>query len=139
MIQNYKKVDGEIVELEKAEPGCWINITPPFTHEELEEVAADYDIPLDFLTDSLDIDERSRYEKEEDVRLIVLNTPIKNDFQSELASFYVTIPIGLILTIDNIITISSHKNVVVDTFVNNAVKKLVTQEELWICIRLFIV
>lgn len=137
MIQNYKKVDGEIVALEKAEPGCWINITPPFTHEELEEVAADYDIPLDFLTDSLDIDERSRYEKEEDVRLIVLNTPIKNDFQSEIASFYVTIPIGLILTIDNIITISSHKNVVVDTFVNNAVKNFDPSDECQFVLQIF--
>ena len=38
MIQYYAKVDGKLTELETLEPGCWINISPPFSHEELEEV-----------------------------------------------------------------------------------------------------
>ena len=137
MIHNYKKVDGELQLLDRAEPGCWINISPPFTNEELEEVASLYDIPLDFLTDSLDIDERSRYEKEDDVRLIVLNAPIKNDFQSEIASFYVTIPIGVILTADNIITISSHGNVVLDSFTKNAVKHFDPSNECQFVLQIF--
>ena len=73
MIRYLIKEDGRLRELDEPQSNCWVNIEPPFTHEELEEVANQFDIPLDFLTDSLDIDERSRYEREEDVRLIVLS------------------------------------------------------------------
>jgi magnesium transporter len=41
---------------------CWINIEPPFS-DELEELSDRLNIPLDFFTDPLDIDERSRYER----------------------------------------------------------------------------
>ena len=67
---------------------CWINITPPFSQEELKAVSDKYDVPLDFLTDSLDVDERSRYEREDDLRLIVLNTPILNNKVREDESIY---------------------------------------------------
>ena len=137
MIQYYIKKDGQMESLPQAEAGCWINISPPFTNEELEEVSATYDIPLDFLTDSLDVDERSRYEKEEDVRLIVINAPIKNDFQSEIASNYVTIPIGIILTVDHILTISSHGNVVLNSFVKNAVKHFDPANECQFVLQIF--
>lgn len=137
MIQYYIKKDGQMESLPQAEVGCWINISPPFTNEELEEVSATYDIPLDFLTDSLDVDERSRYEKEEDVRLIVINAPIKNDFQSEIASNYVTIPIGIILTVDHIVTISSHGNVVLNSFVKNAVKHFDPSNECQFVLKIF--
>lgn len=137
MIQYYIKKDGQMESLPQAEAGCWINISPPFTNEELEEVSATYDIPLDFLTDSLDVDERSRYEKEEDVRLIVINAPIKNDFQSEIASNYVTIPIGIILTLDHIVTISSHGNVVLNSFVKNTVKHFDPSNECQFVLQIF--
>ena len=79
MIHYYNRKGGELVEQEKLSRGCWINITPPFNYEELEQIATELDIPLDFLTDSLDIDERSRYELEDDVLLLVVNTPIINN------------------------------------------------------------
>ena len=71
MIRYYTKQQEDLVELESYESAHWVNITPPFNQEELEYLAQELDIPLDFLTDSLDIDERSRYEREDDVRLIV--------------------------------------------------------------------
>ncbi|MEO0779491.1 MAG: magnesium transporter CorA family protein, partial [Bacteroidota bacterium] len=71
MIRFYANENGKLTELDEPRPACWINITPPFNHAELEKLANQMDIPLDFLTDSLDIDERSRYEREEQVRLIV--------------------------------------------------------------------
>ena len=84
MIHYYTKVDGKFTELDVPEAGCWINVAPPFSHEELEEVAQRLDFPLDFLTDSLDIDERSRYEREEDVRLIVVNTKFFQTIESPI-------------------------------------------------------
>jgi len=122
MIRYFTKVDRQLKELEEPQPSCWINISPPFSQEELEEMAQKYDVPLDFLTDSLDIDERSRYEREEDVRLIVVNTPILNSTDSDNEAIYVTVPIGIILTIDYIITITPRDNPVLQMFLDNKVK-----------------
>ena len=89
MIQYLKKEEGRLIELPHAEVGCWINISPPFSQAELAEVSQNYEVPLDFLTDSLDKDERSRYEREEDIRLIVVNTPILNDSVRELSLIHI--------------------------------------------------
>jgi len=110
-------------ELEEPQVSCWINISPPFSQEELEEVAQRFFIPLDFLIDSLDIDERSRYEKEDDVRLIVVNTPILNQSEEENDAIYITVPIGIILTVDHILTISSFENPILQLFLDNKVKR----------------
>jgi magnesium transporter len=122
-------VNGQLTELQHPEPSCWINISPPFSHEELEAVAQQFDIPIDFLTDSLDIDERSRYEIEEEVRLIVVNTPILNENEEENEAIYLTVPIGIILTIDHIFTIASHENPVLELFLNDKVKNFKPSDE----------
>ena len=122
MIKILKKENGKLVELEKVEKGCWVNIYPPFTTENLEKIAKEHDIPYDFLVDSLDRDEVSRYDSEDDVDLIVLNTPIHNDNIIQEESLFLTIPIGIISKKDYIITISPYKNRVIDHFLENRSK-----------------
>lgn len=129
MIQYYAKVDRRLKELEEPDVPCWINISPPFSQEELEEIAQRFFIPLDFLTDSLDIDERSRYEKEDDVRLIVVNTPILNESDEENGAIYITVPIGIILTPEYLITITSFENPVLKVFLDNKVKNFDPSDE----------
>ncbi|MCB9292648.1 MAG: magnesium transporter CorA family protein [Phaeodactylibacter sp.] len=129
MIRYYAKEEGKLKELEEPEVGCWVNISPPFSHEELEEVAMQFDVPLDFLTDSLDIDERSRYEREDDVRLIVVNTPILNEAEEENDAIYITVPIGIIITIEHVITITSHENPVLQLFLDDKVKNFTPADE----------
>lgn len=129
MIRYYAKVDGKLKELEGPEINCWVNISPPFSHEELEEVAMQFDLPLDFLTDSLDIDERSRYEREDDVRLIMVNTPILNETEEENDAIYLTVPIGIILTLDHVITITSYENPVLQLFLDDKVKNFDPTDE----------
>lgn len=129
MIRYYAKVDRKLKELEEPQLGCWINISPPFSHEELEEIAQQFDVPLDFFTDSLDIDERSRYEKEDDVRLIVINTPILNETEEENDAIYATVPIGIILTIDHIITITAYGSPVLQLFLDGKVRNFDPSDE----------
>ena len=83
MIIYYTKENGQLKQVDQRTVGAWINISPPFNKEELIKLSEDLSIPLDFLTDSLDIDERSRYEREDDVRLIVLNSPVPNESNKE--------------------------------------------------------
>jgi len=122
MVKYYTKTEGRIQELPGPESGCWVNISPPFSQEELEEVAQRFDVPLDFLTDSLDIDERSRYELEEDVRLILVNTPVINEIDGENDAIYITVPVGIILADEYLITITSVENPVLQRFLDNKVK-----------------
>ncbi len=122
MIQYHSKQGGEIVELDDMQPGCWINIVPPFSQEELEELSQHFDMPLDFLTDPLDIDERSRYEREDDVRLIVVNTPVLNEMENGVESLYITVPIGIILTPEHLITITAFENPVLQLFLDGKIR-----------------
>lgn len=122
MIRYYVRENGRLKELQEPVPSCWIDISPPFTHEELEDIGSKFLIPIDFMTDSLDIDERPRYEKEDDVRLMVIHTPILNDGDREDEAIYITVPIGLIVTLDHVITITSFENPVINHFIDNKVK-----------------
>lgn len=122
MIQILKKDGTELIELKNVEKGCWVNIYPPFTTKALEEIAKNLDIPYDFLVDSLDRDEVSRYDSEDDIDLIVLNAPIHNDNIIEDESLYTTVPIGIVSKEDFIITISPYKNRVIDHFLKNGTK-----------------
>lgn len=122
MIQYIDKSEGAIIELPAWRKGCWINITPPFDRAELHTLANKLDIPQDFLDDSLDIDERSRYEVEDDVKLIVLNMPRLNDSEGEDAAMYATVPIGIVLTPQNIITITSYANSIIHKFIDGKIR-----------------
>ena len=122
MVRYFIKQDGKLESLEEPQPTCWVNISPPFNQEELARIATQFEIPLDFLTDSLDVDERSRYEREDDIRLIVVNTPLLNEINSENEAIYITVPIGIILTIDHMITISAYENPILQKFMDGKVK-----------------
>jgi len=122
MIKYLVKNDGRLQELESPKPNCWVNIQPPFEPKELDGISQKFNVPLDFLTDSLDVDERSRYEREDDVRLILVNTPILNEINPENEAIYITVPIGIILTVDYMITISPKENPIIRRFMEGRVK-----------------
>lgn len=123
MTHYYAKREGTLLLLEEPELGCWVNISSPFSQEELEEAALRFDVPLDFFTDSLDLEERSRYEREEDVRLIVINTPVLNTESNHSEdALYITVPIGVILTPDHLITITAFDNPVMELFLEDRIK-----------------
>ena len=50
MIQFFKNIDGTTASIDKPENGTWVNILPPFKHEEFSEIAEQLEIPLEFLT-----------------------------------------------------------------------------------------
>jgi magnesium transporter len=118
MIQYFKNVNHQTVEVDHASDGDWINILPPLKHEEFSGLSEELDIPLDFLTDSLDIDERPRFEEEDKVRLIVIKTPTENNSFNESDAYYITIPICIILTHNQIVTVNSFENGAIKKFLN---------------------
>src|SRR6187551_2337409 len=122
MTRYYHIEDGRLIELDKPVLSCWINVTPPFEDNELEVLADELSIPIDFLTDSLDIDERSRYEREDDIRLVLVNTPMLNEIDTENEAMYITAPLGIIMTQDHVLTIGPHENPIIQRFIDGRVK-----------------
>jgi magnesium transporter len=122
MTRYYHIEDGRLTELDKPVLSCWVNVHPPFEPEELETLAEEFSIPIDFLTDSLDIDERSRYEREDDVRLILVNTPMLNEIDLDNEAIYITAPIGIILTQDHVLTIGPYENPIIQRIIEGRVK-----------------
>lgn len=116
MIQNFKNINSQTVETDKPESGSWVNVSPPLKQEEFTELSESLDIPIDFLTDSLDIDERSRFEEEDNVKLIVIKTPTENNSFNESDAYYITIPICIILTHNQIVTVNSFDNPAIKNF-----------------------
>ena len=118
MIQYFKNINQQTVAIDKPEDGVWVNVVPPLKQEEFSELSAGLDIPIDFLTDSLDIDERSRFEEEDNVKLIVIKTPTENNSFNESDAYYITIPICIILTHNQIVTVNSFDNPAIKRFLN---------------------
>lgn len=118
MVQYFKNINHQTIAIQKAEMNSWVNVLPPLKQEEFHELSESLDIPLDFLTDSLDIDERSRFEEEDNVKLVVIKTPTENNSFSESDAFYITIPIVIILTHNQIVTVNSFDNGAIKKFLN---------------------
>jgi magnesium transporter len=118
VIQYFININHQTVAINKPDNGAWVNILPPLKLEEFTELSNELDIPLDFLTDSLDIDERTRFEEDDNVKLIVIKTPTENNSFNDSDAFYITIPICIILTHNQIVTVNSFENDAIKKFLN---------------------
>ncbi len=118
MIQYFKNTDKQTIAIDKVDSAVWVNVLPPLKQEEFTELSDSMNIPVDFLKDSLDIDERSRYEIDDNVKLIVIKTPTENNSFNLSDAFYITIPICIILTNNRIVTVNSFENEAIKKFLN---------------------
>lgn len=123
MIHYFKNIDNQTVEIDRPENGIWVNLVPPFKEEEFLELADELDIPIEFLRDSLDIDERPRFEVEGKVKFVVIKTPAENNSFNDSDAFYITIPICVILTHNHIVTVNSFDNSAIKKFLNSFKKR----------------
>jgi magnesium transporter len=118
MIQYFKNTNQATIEVGKPENDIWVNVSPPLKQEEFLQLSDQLEIPIDFLTDSLDIDERTRFEEEDNVRLIVIKTPTENNSFNDSDAYYITIPICIILTHNQIVTVNSFDNPAIKKFLS---------------------
>lgn len=125
MIKIYQTIDGKIEEVDEIEKHAWINLINP-TEDELLSISDALNVEMDFLGAALDKEEISRVELEEDVNqsLITIDVPIENDKSNMV--LYTTIPLGIIDTNQNIITVCLQENTVIDDFAKGRVKHVFT-------------
>ncbi len=109
MITIFKNIENELRIIPDPIVGSWINVTHP-TPDEISRLI-ELGIPHDYITYSLDIDERARTERENGDQLILLRVSY---FESEIVDIpYITLPLGIILTDHYIVTICRQENEVV--------------------------
>ena len=117
MFRIYKSEKGLFVPAEKPYPNTWICLFNP-SEEEISYIEKKFRILPEFLRYPLDEEERPRIEKEEQQILIILRVP---DVVSRgLFIKYETIPIGIILTEENIITVCLKDHPIFEEFITLA-------------------
>jgi len=123
MVNYYKTVEGRITPLPAAEAGAWIDMIAP-TDDEIRHVSAEFGVETDYLRAALDEEETSRIESEDGVTLIIIDTPMAIKEETEVT--YSTVPVGIITTDTNIITVSLRENQVIREFAGGFVKNIQT-------------
>lgn len=134
MIRIHRTEDGELRELDAFAEGCWINVHNP-EQKEIEELGRRFAIPSDFLTDPLDLDERARIETEAGRTLLIARIPVHYDNNLEIP--YNTIPLGIILMEDSILTICALKSPVIQEFLDGRIKEFDTGRRSRFVIQIF--
>jgi len=120
MLSIYKTIDEELVSLEKIEEGCWVSVTHP-TGEELARLQEELGIDIDDLRAPLDDEERSRVELEDNYNMILVDIPSLDEKDR-----YVTIPLGIYMTKEHIVTICLEESPVLKAFENKRVREFYT-------------
>ena len=122
MITIYKSVTTGLAVLTEPIDGCWINAIDP-TPQEIQWLQS-LNIPPDYTTYPLDIDERARTERENGEVLIVLRIPY---YQGQAADLpYTTLPLGIILNEHYLVTICKRENDILTEFASGRVRNLAT-------------
>lgn len=119
MIRIFKTEDGVVRQLDEAESGCWIALTDP-TATEILEIAEKYDIDPDHLRAPLDEEERSRIETEDNYNLVLVDIPVMEERSEK--DWYATIPLGIIMGTDTIITVCLEETPILTAFMDGRVR-----------------
>lgn len=118
MITVLKGERGGLEKINELAPNIWVNVIDP-SADEITRLRRELGIPHDFLIASLDIDEKARTDREENVRLILLRVPY---FQGQSADvLFTTIPLGIILTDNLIVTVCKVESDVIQDFLTGQV------------------
>jgi magnesium transporter len=124
MITIYKSVTTGLAVLTEPIDGCWINAVDP-NPQEIQWLQA-LNLPPDYTTYPLDIDERARTERENGEVLIVLRIPY---YQGQAADLpYTTLPLGIIINERYLVTICKRENDVLNEFASGRMRGLSTSK-----------
>ena len=123
MKQVFLSTTTEFKEIDTLQPGTWINLVNP-TQSESMEIASAFDIDIADLRAPLDAEEMSRITIEDEYTLIIVDVPITEERNNQ--TYYVTIPLGIIITEEAIITTCLEPLPLLDIFINRRLRNFYT-------------
>ena len=119
-MQTYWKTTNGLRTIDKWEPNCWVQVTCP-TQEDIDFLEKKLGIPDYYISDIADTDERARYDIDEGWILIILRIPYVKEMRSRTP--YTTIPLGIIMKGDVLITVCNFETNMMIDFVSYQQKR----------------
>jgi len=115
----YLTVDNHLTEINTLEKGCWVHLHNP-TREEIDGLNARFHLDPSYLQAALDEEESARIERDGDQTLIIVDIPYIDSEETGVA--YTTIPMGIIMVDDVIITVSTRESTVITDFTEERIR-----------------
>jgi magnesium transporter len=107
-----------LIETGSVSKGCWIDARNVGA-DDLVRLEKEYGIAGELLTDIMDADEQARIEKEDEYTALILRLPVYDE-RFEVA--YFTLPLGIILFSDKIVTICQRSSDSLEDLVHNRLR-----------------
>lgn len=127
MVEIYRTDQQVLSTLDDIQEGCWINMVDP-TNKEIEQIAKRFEIEPEDIASALDEEESSRISLEDGYTVILVDIPTPEVRHEK--KMYTTIPLGIILKNDAIITICREETPVLTYFVRNKLKDFSTKKKM---------
>ncbi len=127
MIKYYRTENGKIHEKQEFETGTWIMAVAP-TYEESVYLANTFNMDIVDIRAAMDDEESSRVDVSNDYTFIVVDIPAVETRHEQ--DNYTTIPLGMIITEEVIITVCAEDTPVLEYFVKNNVKDFSTKKQM---------
>lgn len=127
MIEYFKSDAGCVTQMPTFETGCWINLVRP-TSEEIRLILDAHGVEEDFLRAALDPEESSRVEVEEEQTLLIVDIPTieESNVEQDAAKIFGTLPMGIIVLPDTVITVCLQDTAVLRGIAQNKVRDIHT-------------
>ncbi len=125
MLSYYKTIQNNLVKIDAIEKGCWINLIDP-TEEEIQCLISSLGIDSGFLRAALDEEETSRVEIEDEQTLLIIDVPFAEKLENQNGVIFSTLPLGIIVAPDNIITVCLKEQRAIADFAAGSVKNIQT-------------
>jgi len=121
MLTIYKTTEQGLEQLDSMANGTWVKAVDP-TPEEIQKLV-DWGIDTDYINYSLDLDEMPRMERDEDYTFILIRIPHR---QPESDIPYATIPLGIMIKGNTIVTICRYEKEMFKVLANGKYRLLKT-------------
>ncbi len=126
MIRYYKTIDNKLEKLNSFENGCWINLVEP-NQSEINDIVTLLNIDAESVKAALDEEERSRIDVEDNHTLILIDIPV--DESDSNSSHYSTIPLGIIIVNNVIVTVCTAQTKILNDFIVGHIKDFYTYKK----------
>ena len=124
MLCFYKTIENKLKRVDTVSAGCWVNVVSP-SAEEIRFLTEELHLDQSFVSAALDEEESSRVEVEDEQTLIIIDTPIAVT-EGENTLVYTTMPVGIIVTPEYVVTVCLNETSAVTDIANGFVKNLQT-------------
>ena len=127
MVRYYKSVNGLITKADITDENVWINMVNP-TNDEIKMISERLHIDPSDMKASLDDEEASRIEYNDDYTLVIVDEPVREVRHDNDA--YTTMPLSVIITDVATVTVSLEESLVLKPFIDRRIKDVNTNKKM---------